>query len=89
MRLLKALADPTRLQILQHLSEKPYPLTELARLLRLRPSTVVHHLHILRLAGLVRLTLDKKTVTKYYSARLEAIDLAHRLTRQYLSPKNE
>jgi DNA-binding transcriptional ArsR family regulator len=89
MRLLKALADPTRLQILQYLTDKPHTLTELARLLRLRPPTIVHHLHILRLAGLVRLTLDKETVTRHYSARQEAIDLAYQLTRKYISQGKE
>lgn len=54
---LKALADPSRLAILRLMSQSPRTPSELARLLRLRAPTVVHHLNILRLAGLVEITL--------------------------------
>lgn len=55
---LKALADPTRLRILRYLQAQPLTPTELARRLRLRAPTVIHHLNELRLAGLVQLTLE-------------------------------
>jgi DNA-binding transcriptional ArsR family regulator len=68
---LKALADPTRLRILRYLAEEPMTPAELARRLRLRAPTVVHHLHALRLARLVHLTLEKEG--KRYQARREAV----------------
>ena len=46
---LKALADPTRLRILRYLAQEPLAPAELARRLRLRPPTVIHHLDALRL----------------------------------------
>lgn len=72
-RQLKALADPTRLRILRYLSVEPHTPAELARKLRLRPPTVTHHLHLLRLAQLVRLTLDQETASPSYTTRPEAL----------------
>jgi DNA-binding transcriptional ArsR family regulator len=68
---LKALADPTRLRIIRLLSEQPLTLAELARQLRLRPPTVIHHLNALRLAGMVHLTLGN-TEERRYTTRQEA-----------------
>lgn len=70
---LKALADPTRLRILRTLLEAPSTPSELAKNLRLRPPTVVHHLHILRLAGLVLVTVAPKTERRY-AIRQEGLD---------------
>jgi DNA-binding transcriptional ArsR family regulator len=72
LRSLKALADPTRLKILRYLGESSYTPTQLARLLRLRAPTVIHHLNDLRLAGLVHLTLEGGG-EKRYEARLETV----------------
>jgi DNA-binding transcriptional ArsR family regulator len=72
LRSLKALADPTRLKILRYLGEGSYTPTQLARLLRLRAPTVIHHLNDLRLAGLVHLTLEGGG-EKRYEARLETV----------------
>ena len=72
LRTLKALADPTRLQILRYLSEEMLTPAQLSRRLRLRAPTVIHHLHALRLAGLVNLSVDSQH-NKRYAARLEAI----------------
>jgi len=71
-RVLKALADPTRLRILRYLTAEPLTPAQLSRRLRLRAPTVVHHLRTLRLAGLVHLTLEagKKV---HYTARPEAV----------------
>ncbi|RPI79399.1 MAG: ArsR family transcriptional regulator [Chloroflexi bacterium] len=57
LRALKAVADPTRLKILKHLTREALTPSQLSRLLRLRPPTVIHHLNELRLAGLVQMTL--------------------------------
>ncbi len=69
---LRALADPTRLRILRYLAEGAHTPTQLAKRLRLRPPTVVHHLHALRLAGLVYLTLEEGE--KRYAARLQQVE---------------
>lgn len=50
----KALADSNRLKIVGLLAEKSYSVEELAELLKLKPSTVSHHLSRLADAGLVR-----------------------------------
>ncbi len=70
---LKALADPTRLRILRNLLTEPGTPSELAKTLRLRAPTVIHHLHILRLAGLVRVTVSAKSERRY-AVRLDGID---------------
>jgi len=69
---LKALADPTRLRILHFLAKQAISSSELARLLRLRLPTVIHHLRLLRLAGLVQITVGE--TEKRYAARLEILD---------------
>lgn len=79
---LKALADPTRLRILRYLSEEPLTPAELARRLRLRAPTVIHHLHALRLARLVHLTLGPEG--KRYQARREAVAEACAMLTAYL-----
>jgi DNA-binding transcriptional ArsR family regulator len=71
---LKSLADPTRLRILRHISGQPLTPTELSRLLRLRPPTVLHHLHMLRLAGLVAIRVSEGG-EKRYAARAETINV--------------
>ena len=63
-------SDP-RLRILRYLSEEPLTPAELARRLRLRPPTVIHHLDALRLARLVNVTLSVNG--RRYQARHEAI----------------
>lgn len=69
---LKALADPSRLTILRHLAESPATPGELARYLRLRSPTVVHHLQLLRLAGLIEITL-LPSGERRYALRREAL----------------
>lgn len=62
---LKALADPTRLRILHYLTDEPSSPSQLARRLRLRAPTVVHHLHVMRLARLVHLTMGAEGKRRY------------------------
>ena len=50
----KALADSNRLKIVGLLAEKSYSVEELAELLKLKPSTISHHLSRLSEVGLVR-----------------------------------
>jgi DNA-binding transcriptional ArsR family regulator len=71
LRTLKALADPTRLKILNYLSKEELTPSELSRRLNLRAPTVTHHLSDLRLSGLVNLTIHGQE--KIYRTRREAL----------------
>jgi len=79
---LKALADPTRLRILRYLSEEVQTPAELARKLRLRSPTVIHHLDALRLARLVIVTLVPEG--KRYAIRPDAVTAACDMLQQFL-----
>jgi DNA-binding transcriptional ArsR family regulator len=84
VRSLKALGHPTRLRILRYLTAKPRSPTELARRLRLRPPTVIHHLDALRTAGLVHLTLEAGEKRRY-APRPEAIQMLFAALEGFLS----
>ena len=84
LQAMKALSDSTRLQIMQYLTEQPLTPTQLSRRLRLRVPTVVHHLKVLRLAGLVQLILGEDEQAKYYAARPEAVDTAFESVQDYI-----
>ncbi len=75
-RLLKALADPTRLRILSLLSryEGEVCVFEIVENFTLRQSTISHHLRILHDAGLV--DCRKKGLWAYYYVRREALNRA-------------
>ena len=88
LRALKTLGDPTRLRILGYLSRENIPPAELARRLRMRAPTVTHHLNILRLAGLVYLTLGEKNQRRY-AARLEAIDEVYANLKDFLAAERD
>jgi hypothetical protein len=81
VRALKALCDPTRLKILHYLAEESLAPAELARRLRLRTPTVMHHLHALRLAGLVQITIstgtgkEKKRCARRQNALTDVCDM--------------
>ena len=80
---LKALSDPTRLRILRYLSEEAQTPSQLARSLRLRPPTVIHHLTTLRMAGLVQIDVTEGK-EKTYRARSKAVDVALGTLRDFL-----
>ena len=84
LRALRALSDPTRLRILSYVSEKPLYAAQLTRLLRLRAPTVTHHLKILRLAGLVQLTLGEEKGKERYATRREAINNLFQSLKEFL-----
>jgi DNA-binding transcriptional ArsR family regulator len=84
LRSLKALSDPSRLRILHDLSHESLTPSELARRLRLRAPTVTHHLKILRLAGLVQLTIGEARTTKCYAARPDGVANACAALRNFL-----
>ena len=85
---MKAIADPTRLRILRYLSIRPHTPSELARQLRLRPPTVIHHLNALRLAGLVEITLYHEG-ERGYGLRREALNDILSLLVEFLTPDPE
>ena len=84
---LNALADPTRLRILRYLSAEPLTPAQLARRLRLRPPTVIHHLDTLRLARLVHVTLSHEG--RRYEVRREAIAATFESLETYLDSAKE
>lgn len=86
LRALKALSDPTRLSILHYLIEKPLTQSQLSRRLCLRAPTVIHHLKILRLAGLVQLTIgiEEGGKIKRYAARPDAVATAFTSLKGFL-----
>lgn len=75
-RLLKALADPTRLRILSLLSrhEGEVCVFEIVESFTLEQPTISHHLRILRDSGLV--DCRKKGLWAYYYVRREALGRA-------------
>lgn len=78
----KALADANRLKIVGLLAREACTVEQLAAILRLRPSTVSHHLARLRDAGLVSAAAEG-----YYSRyRLEA-DALTAMAERLLSPQ--
>jgi DNA-binding transcriptional ArsR family regulator len=84
---LKALADPTRLRILRYLTDEPLTPAELARRLRLRSPTVIHHLDALRLARLVIVALDAEG--KRYAIRPDAVTVVCEMLEQFLAGREE
>ncbi|NMC12316.1 MAG: winged helix-turn-helix transcriptional regulator [Chloroflexi bacterium] len=82
VRVLKALADPTRLQIMRYLAKEDLTPSQLAQRLRLRAPTVIHHLDMLRAAGLVNIDLEEGN--KRYTARMEAINATINTLDNYL-----
>jgi DNA-binding transcriptional ArsR family regulator len=80
---LKALADPTRLRILRYLSDEPMAPAQLARRLRLRSPTVIHHLDALRLARLVIITLEPGG--RRYAVRPDAVAAVFELLTGFLA----
>ena len=89
LRSLKALSDPTRLRILHTLTREPYTPAQLARQLRLRAPTVIHHLKALRLAGLVQLRLGEDKQDRGYAARPEMVKAACESLRDFLGESIE
>jgi DNA-binding transcriptional ArsR family regulator len=73
---LKALADPTRLRILRYVHCEPLTVADLAKRLRLRMPTVIHHLQALRLAGLVYIHVESKLEgsRRRFGARTEGLE---------------
>ncbi len=70
-RILKALAHPTRIFIVEKLQAKPYCVCDLTDMIGADTSTVSKHLSLLKSAGLVK---DRKQgTTVYYSLACECM----------------
>jgi DNA-binding transcriptional ArsR family regulator len=87
LRILKALADPTRLKIMYYLSQQEVTPSELARRLHLRAPTVTHHLGELRLSGLIYVTYRGQE--RHYRARPEALPAFYASLDSFLKSENE
>jgi len=83
VRLYRALGDGSRLRILRLLAERDCYLTEIANELELSKPTIMHHLALLRAAGLVTVT-NQGNLT-YYSLRRDRADEAGVELRGYLA----
>lgn len=70
-RIVKALAHPTRLFLVDELSRKARCVCELQRMVGADMSTVSKHLSILRSAGIVE--IDKRGAQVWYSLRVPCI----------------
>jgi DNA-binding transcriptional ArsR family regulator len=80
---LKAMSDPTRLRILRYLNTEALTPTQLARRLRLRAPTVIHHLHALRAAGLVSISLGAGK-ERAYRSRHEGVQATCDMLKDFL-----
>lgn len=87
--LFKALADPTRLQIVKHLCHQHEPdalcVNALAGLLGVTQSAVSQHLRILKNAGLVR--GERRGYHVHYAVDFEALKRFHEITLGIMSEK--
>jgi DNA-binding transcriptional ArsR family regulator len=83
VRLYRALGDESRLRILKLLAERDRYVTEIAHELDLSKPTILHHLAVLRSAGLVTIT-EQGNMT-YYSLRHDRAKEAGVELRAYLA----
>lgn len=83
--LLKALANRHRLLVLCQLIERERSVGELARLLKIRDSTVSQHLSLLRREGLVTARRDGQTIW-YAVGSKPAAELVRTLYHIYCAP---
>lgn len=84
----KALGDARRLKILRRLAIGPADLSEIAELIGMAKSSTLHHIGVLRSAGLVRVHIGgAKTGT--YDLRSQALFDADGLLDKYLDLSNE
>jgi DNA-binding transcriptional ArsR family regulator len=70
-RVIKALAHPSRLFIVDRLAEREYCVNELTSLIGCEMSTVSKHLSVLKNAGVVK--DEKRGASIYYSLRIPCI----------------
>lgn len=75
MATLRALAEPSRFQIVELLRDRPRPVGELVNRLKLRQPQVSKHLRVLSEAGLVEVRVDaQRRIYELRPAALREID---------------
>jgi ArsR family transcriptional regulator len=82
-RICQALADPTRILILYHLSEKRHCVNELVEALNIPQSTISRHLSVLRERNLVETERDGAAI--YYTLQDQRIIQALDIMREILA----
>jgi ArsR family transcriptional regulator len=87
LRSLKALADPTRLEILRMLSRRDMYALEISRALRLSHPTVLHHMAALRVGGYVQTEIRQGN--NYYVLRNERLGELRLILERYLTSETE
>lgn len=88
-RLLKALANPQRLQLLCLLSEREHSVGELNRRVELSQSALSQHLAVLRADGLVETRREAQTI-HYALALGPAVEIIRLLHREFCcSPRTK
>ncbi|MFC1653371.1 metalloregulator ArsR/SmtB family transcription factor [Patescibacteria group bacterium] len=85
--LLKSLANPRRLEIIQLLREQELSVTEIYQMLDLPQANVSQHLMVLRDSGIVKTRKDGKQM--FYSLAHKNISEASDLLREILIEKNK
>lgn len=79
---LQALADPSRLRILELLREREQCVCHLTEILDLKQSTISHHMSVLKRAGLVADRRDAKDARWiYYSLSPSAATIGREIAR--------
>jgi len=71
-RVLRVLAEPTRLEVVRRLLDGPKNVGEINRSLELEQSLLSHHLRVLRDAGLVKSHREGRAVVYRLSSELES-----------------
>lgn len=67
----KAIAEPARIRILALLTQRPHSGKELAEAMGLSPSTIAHHMAILKRSGLVR--VQREDASHIYELQLSPL----------------
>ncbi|MEK9176034.1 MAG: metalloregulator ArsR/SmtB family transcription factor [Patescibacteria group bacterium] len=86
-KLLKALANPKRLEIIQLIREQELPVTEIQDMLDLPQGNLSQHLQVLRAAGIVKTRRSGKQI--YYSISHKNFIKASDLFREVLIERNK
>lgn len=86
---LKALADPLRYQIFEHLIADPRSAKEMAERLKTHPTRLYHHFHVLEKAGLIRPAGTRQArgaVEKYFQAVVDRVEIGRQAGQRTLAP---
>jgi DNA-binding transcriptional ArsR family regulator len=73
MRMTRALADPSRVQLLKLITQAPKSFTEVVNISNLSKGTVHHHMMMLRAAGLIHIHIHIHGNQERFSYRREGI----------------